>query len=239
MAKIWISVVFCAFVLVLISAKVESQRGKGGGKGIGKANIPYVCNKFPGFKECLKNVRELCKVSKNKKCLFLGATKCSNRHCAKCDQGSLKELPLSMIKCTASSEYDLSNFACKFAISNPISKNKDRPSWATKNQNYGDGWIKLSFDVPISIKNVRLLQRYRVQDNVRKVRFEFDGGMVEDADLNYFGTYNWNKISIKKNQNKITKTLKITLTEVPSTLGMDPALFINPGFKGVRIIGCF
>lgn len=203
-----------------------------------------VCNEFPGFKSCFKNAKKLCSFiegRKNRKaCLRNGETICTNRYCAACDKGSLKELPLSMINCTASSEFS-SEFLCKFAISDPIVYDADRPAWATKNQNYGGGSIKLYFDVPIAIKNVQLLQRYVPQNNVRQVVFKFDGGNIEYANLDYFGTYNWNKISINKaNNNVLTKTLSISIAQVPPTaLPSDIDNYLNPGFKAIRIIGCF
>jgi len=141
-----------------------------------------------------------------------------------------KLLESSMITCTASSEFN-SDWGCQKAFDGEAPCNQNWPysgtSWATKGEGVG-AWIKAEFVEVITIKKLRIKQRFSMVEQSSGIEIAFDGGVKKDFKLGVKGCYSWNIINLS--EPVATRTMKIRISSVYAK--------VNNGFKEIEIYGC-
>merc|ERR1711962_1626898 len=148
-----------------------------------------------------------------------------------------KKVPKSMITCTASSTHH-GGWSCERAFDGILDKGVlfgpgGRPTaWATQDKGKGE-WIQINFATPVTIKEIKLLQRVHWAGQIKEIDYLFDDKKVHKSFLKS-GSMEFTVISLPKAVE--TKTLRIIIAEVKKgheTGGHDF------GFKEIEIIGCF
>merc|ERR1712180_212894 len=148
-----------------------------------------------------------------------------------------KKVPNSMITCTASSTHH-GGWGCERAFDGILDKGVlfgpgGRPTaWATQDKGKGE-WIQINFATPVTIKEIKLLQRVHWAGQIKEIDYLFDDKKVHKGFLKS-GSMEFTVISLPKAVE--TKTLRIIIAEVKKgheTGGHDF------GFKEIEIIGCF
>merc|ERR1712212_210506 len=148
-----------------------------------------------------------------------------------------KKVPNTMITCTASSTHH-GGWSCERAFDGILDKGVlfgpgGRPTaWATQDKGKGE-WIQANFATPVTIKEIRLLQRVHWAGQIKEIDYLFDDKKVHKSSLKS-GSMEFTVISLPKAVK--TKTLRIIIAEVVEGFETGGHDF---GFKEIEIIGCF
>merc|ERR1712212_449450 len=148
-----------------------------------------------------------------------------------------KKVPNSMITCTASSTHH-GGWSCERAFDGILDKGVlfgpgGRPTaWATQDKGKGER-IQANFATPVTIKEIRLLQRVHWAGQIKEIDYLFDDKKVHKSSLKS-GSMEFTVISLPKAVK--TKTLRIIIAEVVEGFETGGHDF---GFKEIEIIGCF
>jgi len=128
------------------------------------------------------------------------------------------------IHCKASAEWDKEH-ECARAFDGYLWSNKKGSAWSAKGHT---AWIEAYLDKTYIIEEVRILQRFDVRDNVKKISI---AGIRGAINLPFMGSKKWNVIKLKSPLS--TNKIKIYLLESNSVNHLG-----NVGFKEIYFIGC-
>jgi len=140
---------------------------------------------------------------------------------------SPKKVVPSMVNCSASSTFSR-KWGCSKAFDGILQTSREGSAWASRGEGVG-AWIQAEFNTPVTIKKIKILQRFYGIEANKEIEISFDGDLTQNAVLPATGSRHWNVIKLSRGV--LTKSLKISITEVYGT--------VNNGFKEIAVIGCY
>merc|ERR1711962_275063 len=104
--------------------------------------------------------------------------------------------------------------------------------WATQDKGIGE-WIQVNFASPVTIKEMKLLNRVHYAGQIKEIEYLFDDKKVQKSSLKG-GSKEFTVISLPRAVT--TKTIRITISKVKKGQETGGHDF---GFKEIEVIGCF